>query len=272
MSEREKYRNREYAQPLDKKTLYRMVLRSCNLQGSYNYERMQSVGWLYAILPGLEKIHTEKEDLSLAMQHHLEFFNTHPFLVTFLMGIVLSMEQKKMDINIIRTTKTTIMSTLGGIGDAIIWYILVPVAASFCANISLKGSVAGPILFLLIFNIFQFSVRFFLMNKSYQWGMKMAERLQERAEEIEKAAKKLGVFVVGALTSYYGGMNLALTLENGESPVVLQTILDNIFPQLIPLGLTLGFYFLKKRKKWTGGKCFGMALFLGMIGAVVGLF
>ena len=50
MSEGEKYRNREYAQPLDRKTLYRMVLRSCNLQGSYNFERMQSVGWLYAIL------------------------------------------------------------------------------------------------------------------------------------------------------------------------------------------------------------------------------
>ena len=133
-------------------------------------------------------------------------------------------------------------------------------------------SGCGGLIELLIFNIFQFLARFFLMNKSYQWGMKMADKLQERAEEIEKAAKTLGVFVVGALTSYYGGMNLALTLENGESPVVLQTILDNIFPQLIPLGLTLGFYFLKKRKKWTGGKCFGMALFLGMIGAVVGLF
>lgn len=65
-----------------------------------------------------------------------------------------------MDINIIRTSKTTIMSTLGGIVEAIIWYILVPVAASFCVNMSLKGSVAGPILLLLIFNIFSFLFAF----------------------------------------------------------------------------------------------------------------
>ena len=90
------YKNLTPAQPLDKKTLNKMVWRSLNLQGSFNYERMQAAGWLYCILPGLEKIHTDKDDLSISMQHNLEFFNTHPFLVTFVMGIVLSMEQQKM--------------------------------------------------------------------------------------------------------------------------------------------------------------------------------
>ncbi|MFR8426351.1 MAG: PTS system mannose/fructose/sorbose family transporter subunit IID [Roseburia inulinivorans] len=31
--------------------------------------------------------------LRLPCEHNLEFFNTHPFLVTFVMGIVLSLEQ-----------------------------------------------------------------------------------------------------------------------------------------------------------------------------------
>ena len=53
------YKNLTPAQPLDKKTLNKMVWRSCNLQGSFNYERMQAAGWLYSILPGLEKIHTD---------------------------------------------------------------------------------------------------------------------------------------------------------------------------------------------------------------------
>ena len=96
------YKNLTPAQPLDKKTLNKMVWRSLNLQGSFNYERMQAAGWLYCILPGLEKIHTDKDDLSTSMQHNLEFFNTHPFLVTFVMGIVLSLEQQKADINMIR--------------------------------------------------------------------------------------------------------------------------------------------------------------------------
>ena len=77
------YNNLTPAQPLDKATLNKMVFRSLNLQGSFNYERMQAAGWLYSILPGLEKIHGDnKEDLKLSMEHNLEFFNTHPFLVT----------------------------------------------------------------------------------------------------------------------------------------------------------------------------------------------
>ena len=52
------YNNLTPAQPLDKATLNKMVLRSLNLQASFNYERMQAAGWLYCILPGLEFLST----------------------------------------------------------------------------------------------------------------------------------------------------------------------------------------------------------------------
>ena len=55
---------------LDQKTLNKMVWRSLFLQASFNYERMQAAGWLYSILPGLEKIHTDKEDLAKSMKHN----------------------------------------------------------------------------------------------------------------------------------------------------------------------------------------------------------
>ena len=58
------YTNLTPAADLDKKTLNKMVWRSMNLQASFNYERMQAAGWLWGILPGLEKIHTNKEDLA----------------------------------------------------------------------------------------------------------------------------------------------------------------------------------------------------------------
>ena len=58
------YTNLTPAAALDKKTLNKMVWRSLNLQGSFNYERMQAAGWLYGILPGLLAIHGEgSEDL-----------------------------------------------------------------------------------------------------------------------------------------------------------------------------------------------------------------
>ena len=266
------YKNLTPAQPLDKKTLNKMVWRSLNLQGSFNYERMQAAGWLYCILPGLEKIHTDKDDLSISMQHNLEFFNTHPFLVTFVMGIVLSLEQQKADINMIRSVRVAAMGPLGGIGDALFWFTLVPITAGITANMAINGSIAGPILFLLIFNIVQMALRFFLMNWSYELGSKAIEILTANAKEFTRAASMLGVFVVGALTSNYGGTTVALTIENGDSPIVIQSILDGILPKLIPLGITLGLYFLIKKKGWTPVACIGLLLVVGILGALVGIF
>ena len=84
----EKYQDLTPAPQLDKKTLNKMVWLSCFLQASFNYERMQACGWLWGMLPGLQKIHTNKEDLKASMAHNLDFLNTHPFLVTFVMGHV----------------------------------------------------------------------------------------------------------------------------------------------------------------------------------------
>ena len=266
------YNNLTPAANLDKKTLNKMVWRSLNLQGSFNYERMQANGWLYGILPGLLAIHGEgSDDLKLSMAHNLEFFNTHPFLVTFVMGIILSLEQQKADINTIRAVRVAAMGPLGGIGDAIFWFTLVPIAAGICSNMAIEGSIMGPILFLLIFNVVQFGVRFFLMHWSYNLGTKAIELLTANAKEFTRAASMLGVFIVGALTSNYGGTALVDTfaLENGTT---IQSILDGVLPKMIPLGLTLGLYFLMKKKGWTPVLCIGALLVLGLLGALVGIF
>jgi PTS system N-acetylgalactosamine-specific IID component len=267
------YTNLKPAANLDKKTLNKMVWRSLNLQGSFNYERMQANGWLYGILPGLLAIHGEgSEDLKISMAHNLEFFNTHPFLVTFVMGIVLSLEQQKADIGTIRAVRVAAMGPLGGIGDAIFWFTLVPIAAGICSNMAIQGSIMGPIMFLLIFNIVQFAVRFFLMHWSYNLGTKAIELLTSNAKEFTRAASLLGVFIVGALTSNYGGTTINMVIENGESPIVIQSILDGVLPKMIPLALTLGLYFLMKTKGWTPVKCIAALLVLGLVGAFFGIF
>ena len=243
------YNNLTPAKPLDKATLNKMVFRSLNLQASFNYERMQAAGWLYCILPGLEKIHADnKEDLELSMEHNLEFFNTHPFLVTFVMG------------------------PLGGIGDAIFWFTLVPITAGITSNMAINGSLAGPILFLLIFNIVQFACRFFLMYWSYNLGTKAIDILTANAKEFTRAASMLGVFIVGALTSNYGGTTVATVIENGDSPIVIQSILDGVLPKLIPLALTLGLFFLMKKKNWKPVTCIALLLVIGLVGAFFGIF
>lgn len=260
------------AKQLDKKTLNKMVWRSLFLQASFNYERMQAAGWLYGILPGLEKIHTDKDDLSKSMKHNLEFFNTHPFLVTFVMGIILSLEQQKADTNTIRAVRVAAMGPLGGIGDAIFWFTLVPITAGITANMAINGSLAGPILFLLIFNAVQFLIRYWLMHWSYNLGSKAIDILTQNAKEFTRSASMLGVFIVGALTSNYGATTLAIEIENGEAPINIQNILDGVLPQMLPLLITLMLFYLIKKRKWTPVQCIGLLLVIGIVGGFFNIF
>ncbi|MBF1093465.1 MAG: PTS system mannose/fructose/sorbose family transporter subunit IID, partial [Solobacterium sp.] len=263
---------------------------------SFNFERMQAAGWLWGILPGLEAIHTNKDDLSTSMTHNLEFFNTHPFLVTFVMGIVLSMEQQKADINSIRAVRVAAMGPLGGIGDALFWFTLVPITAGITANMAISGNLAGPIIYFLITFGVQMALRYWLMYWSYDMGTKAIEVLTANAREFTHAASMLGVFVVGALTCNYGATKLGMVIPNGQTAekvkqlviengnivekeveklkdvnIDIQAMLDGILPALIPLGLTLMCYFLIKKKSWSPTKCIMLLLVIGIVGCVFGI-
>lgn len=211
------YKDQAPAEMLDNKTLNKMVWRSLFLQASFNYERMQAGGWLFSIMPGLKKIHKDKDDLAASMSHNLEFFNTHPFLVNFVMGIVLSLEQNKADIPTIRAVRVAAMGPLGGIGDALFWFTLVPITAGITANMAINGNIAAPFIFLLIFNAAQFGLRFFLMRWSYKMGTNAIGILTENAKEFTRAASILGIFIVGSLISVYGATSIDVNIPNGTT-------------------------------------------------------
>ena len=291
------YKDLTPAPRLDNKTLNRMAWRSMQLQACFNYERMQSAGWLWAILPGLQKIHTNKDDLATSMTHNMDFLNTHPFIVTFVMGIVLSMEQQKMDIQTIRSVRISTAAPLGGIGDALFWMSLVPIVAGITAQMAIDGSIVGPILyFVFIFGV-EMALRYGLLYWSYNMGTKAITAMTKYAKEFTHAASVLGVFIVGALIANYGGgTKLGISVPNGETAaeveklvvdgkeVVTETVtemqpvfiniqdyFDKVLPCLIPLLLTLLCFFLIKKKGWTPVKCIGLMLVIGIVGAVFGI-
>ncbi len=275
------YKDLTPAAPLDKKTLNRMVWRSCQLQASFNYERMQAAGWLWGILPGLQKIHTNKEDLSLSMEHNLEFFNTHPFLVTFVMGIVLSLEQQKADINTIRSVRVAAMGPLGGIGDALFWFALVPITAGITCNMAIDGSIVGPILYFVICFGVEMALRYFLMHWSYNLGTSAIGALTKNAKEFTRAASMLGVFVVGALTCNYGAISLGMMIPNGQALndagelvdnfINVQGLLDGVLPAALSLAVTMLCYWLIKKKNWSATKCIFLLLVIGVVGCAFGI-
>lgn len=266
------YIDKTEGETLDNKTLNKMAWRSMFLQASFNYERMQAGGWLYSILPGLKKIHKNKQDLSTSMKHNLEFFNCHPFLITFVMGIILSLEQKKADIQTIRSLRVADMGPLGGIGDAIFWFTLLPISAGIGANLSLQGSILGPIIFFVLFNIVHLGLRFGLMHWSYKVGVDGIAKLTKNAKEFTRAATVLGMIVVGALIASYVNVNI-VTPEylSMQGTIDLQSILDSIMPCLLPLAVTFGMYGLVKKNVSPMVNILILVV-IGIVGAFLGIF
>ena len=266
------YIDKSEGETLDNKTLNKMAWRSMFLQASFNYERMQAGGWLYSILPGLKKIHKNKEDLSTSMKHNLEFFNCHPFLITFVMGIILSLEQKKSDVQTIRALRVEAMGPLGGIGDAIFWFTLLPISAGIGANLSLQGSILGPIIFFVLFNVVHLGLRFGLMHWSYKVGVDGISKLTKNAKEFTRAATVLGMIVVGALIASYVSVTLATPEYLSMSGTIdIQSILDSIMPCLLPLVLTFFMYGLVKKNVSPMVNILILVV-IGIVGGFLGIF
>ena len=253
---RDTYQDQSANKVITGRDLSIMAWRSLFLQASFNYERMQANGWLYTILPALRKIHKNPDDLRASMRMHLEFFNTHPFLVTFISGLVVSMEEAKENISTIRAIKVSTMGPGGGIGDAVIWFTLLSVCGGIGASFSINGSWFGPIFFLVAFNLVHFALRFGLANYGYKMGVSAIANLKEQTRKLSHAASIVGLTVIGAMTASFvrleSGLQLVRHVEGVEKPFVYslqKDLIDPIMPKLLPLLWTL--FILWRIKKGT---------------------
>ncbi|WP_114195391.1 PTS system mannose/fructose/sorbose family transporter subunit IID [Edaphovirga cremea] len=268
--EQDDYQDAAPGAELTRGDINRMAWRSLLLQASFNYERMQAGGWLYTLIPGLRKIHKNPQDLSNSMKMHMEFINVHPFDVTFLSGLVLAMERSKEKISTIRAIKVALMGPLGGIGDAMFWLTLLPICAGIGASLALQGSLFGPIVFLLLFNVVHFGLRFGLAHYGYRAGTSAMALLKTHTRNISHAASIVGMTVIGALVASYVHFSTPLVMHAGKATIALQKdVLDKLMPNLLPLCFTLLVFYLMKRG-FSPVKLIGLTVVIGIVGKFTG--
>lgn len=145
-------------------------------QGSWNYERMQNLGFLYAMIPAIRRLYPEKEDRIAAMKRHMEFYNTHPYLTPAINGVVLAMEERRANgapipDATINGVKVGMMGPLAGVGDPVWWGTARPVLGAFAANLALGGSgILGPIVFFVVWNVLRLSFFWYTQKLGYREG------------------------------------------------------------------------------------------------------
>lgn len=262
---------------IDKKTLRSVFWRSIPMEFTWNYERMMHIGYCYALLPVLKKLYPKQEDLADAMTRHMEFYNTTPFIVTLPLGISAAMEEKRaenpdeFDTSSISNVKTALMGPLAGIGDSFFWGTLRILATGVGTSLALQGSVLGPLLFLLIYNVPHYALRYILTFSGYKLGTSFLSKIEESGlmQLLTYGASVLGLIVAGAMTAEMVYMTVSIPVGVGETATTVQAILDGIIPGLMPLALTGGVYALLKK----GAKPLALTFILmglGILGAWLG--
>lgn len=208
---------------LTKKDRLHVFWRSQFLQASWNFERMQNVGWAYSMIPALKKLYTSKEDRAEALKRHLEFFNTHPYLAAPVLGVTLTLEEEKaageeIDNAAIQGVKIGMMGPLAGVGDPIFWGTLRPVLGAFAASLALSESWMGPIIFFLAWNIIRMAFLWYSQELGYVQGGNITQNLGGGLmQKLTQGASVLGMFIMGVLVPRWTNMHFPMVISRVEN-------------------------------------------------------
>lgn len=192
---------------LTKKDRISVWLRSNFIQGSWNYERMQNGGWAYTMIPAIKKLYSTKEERSAALKRHLEFFNTHPYVASPILGVTLALEEERangapVDDVTIQGVKVGMMGPLAGIGDPVFWFTVKPILGALAASLAISGNILGPIIYFVGWNLIRLAFMWYTQEFAYKAGSKITEDLSGGIlQDITKGASILGMFILGSLVN-----------------------------------------------------------------------
>jgi PTS system mannose-specific IID component len=158
------------------------------------------------------------------MQRHLEFFNTHPYIASPIIGVTLALEEERangapVDDVAIQGVKVGMMGPLAGVGDPVFWFTVRPMLGALGASLALAGNILGPIIFFLAWNIIRWAFMWYTQEFGYRAGSKITDDLSGGLlQKVTKGASILGMFVLGSLVQRW--VNVKFT------PVVSTVKLD----------------------------------------------
>ena len=205
---------------LSKSDRQKVWWRSTFLQGSWNYERMQNLGWAYALIPAIKKLYTSKEDRAAALKRHLEFFNTHPYVAAPIIGVTLALEEERangaeIDDTAIQGVKIGMMGPLAGVGDPVFWFTVRPILGALGASLAMAGNIVGPLLFFFGWNIIRMAFLWYTQELGYKAGSEITKDLSGGIiQKITKGASILGMFILAVLVERWVSINFTVNLPS----------------------------------------------------------
>jgi mannose PTS system EIID component len=211
-----------------------VFLRSFAIQGSWNYRTLIGNGFAFALLPALRAIYPDRTQLEKGVVRHTELFNSHPYLVGVALGAVSELESEHADPRVIERFKAAVRSTLGSIGDGLVWAAWRPACALLGLAIVFADAPwwAGPVVYLVAYNAGTIALRIWGFRIGFRHAHGVGNVLKRaHLDRVQQDASRAGAFLLGVV--------LPLVLANGTgNPVQWPWILAGI--AAAALGLRFG--------------------------------
>lgn len=246
---------------------------------SMSYEKLQAHAWAFSYIPFANKFYkNDPEAKKRLLVRHSMFYNTEPQTGQLINGIVASLEEQiatggdvpeELPINI----KTTLMGPLAGIGDSIIQGIIVPILLSIAMGLAAGGNALGPIFYMVAYGIIGPTISYLCFMNGYKLGVSAIDVIVgENAKRITDAFNTLGIIVVGGLAASNINLLTKIKIPMGDEVQKLQTVLDGIFPKVLPLAMVILAWYLLTSKQMSATKVILVLTVISAIGVILGVF
>lgn len=265
--------------PKEKKILKSMFFRSHLTFLAFNMVKMEANGFTATMAPAIEEIYKDDpEGKKEAYLRHQNFFNTHAVPFAFIAGLSYALEKQKketpgFDPEIINSLKVSLMGPTAGMFDSLFFNGLRIIAAGIGIGFASQGSILGALLFILLYGIPQSVLKYYFLNWGFFYGTSFIDQIFSSGlmKALTKATAILGLMMTGALTASMVNFPLNWTIDINGAQLVVQDVLNSIFPGL--LGIVMVFVLVRLIKKGVRPTTLIVGiLVLGLLGALIGIF
>ena len=270
-----------YDKILTKKDIWKFYIQSQGFVSGFNYTKEEAPGFVFSMMPIIEKVYDNEEDKKRAYTRHTELFLSEARLSHIVLGITAAMEEQNalnpdFDEDSINAVKTALMGPFAAIGDSLYHGTLRPLAAGLAISMitaSNYTSALGSIVFLLIMAGVGQAIRYFGIVKGYEKGFDLVEQFQTSGllQKLTKYAGILACIVIGGWVSAFVWFGTPISYTAGETTVSLQSALDGLVPNFLPLVFTLFCYWLLKKKKMNPVLLMVLTMVVGVVLYLLGV-
>jgi len=258
---------------------------------SQQAESMLGMAFGQAMSPVIEELYDKKADRAAALKRHITLFNTESQVGSICNGIVCGLEEANANgectPELISSVKVALIGPTSAIGDSLWVATIIPILLTICLSISQSSSSvvwAGPLVYMIAYPLGTCALSWYLFKLGYKSGLGGMQGFMStgKLDSLTDTMTVLGLLVVGALTASFVSVTLPIQIVRDVFDATTNTILkaqvifnadaivNNIFPKILPLGLTLMVYYLYSKKKWSPLKLMGLILVLACVLTYIG--